>query len=87
MQTYVKHFLGSERMYRAARAYRASIFEHHFDNAKNLTGVVHWLEDFLKKLNARLHQEEKGLKVDYVVLFVYCLNYVPLKLEYVVPVV
>lgn len=32
-------------------------------------------------------QEEKGLKVDYVVLVVYCLNYVPLKLEYVVPVV
>jgi hypothetical protein len=62
MQTYVKHFSGSERMYPAVRAYRASIFEHHFDNAKNLTRVVHWLEDFFKKLYARLHPRRERLE-------------------------
>jgi hypothetical protein len=41
MYNYVKHFYGSEHMYPAARAYKASIFEHHFDNVKNLTGVKH----------------------------------------------
>lgn len=33
-------------MYPAARAYKASIFEHHFDNVKNLTGVKHRLHEW-----------------------------------------
>lgn len=28
------------------RAYKASIFEHHLDNVKNLTRVKHWLEEW-----------------------------------------
>jgi hypothetical protein len=45
MYNYVKHLYGLEHMYPAARAYKASIFEHHFDNVKNLTGVKHWLHE------------------------------------------
>ena len=46
MQNYVKHFSGSEHMYPAARAYRSTVFEHHFANVRDVMGVKNWLDEW-----------------------------------------
>jgi hypothetical protein len=46
MQNYVKHFTGSEHMYPAARAYRNTIFEHHFSKARDIPGVKQWIDEW-----------------------------------------
>jgi hypothetical protein len=65
MQNYVKHFSGSEHMYPAARAYRVPIFEHHFDNVKDLTGVKHWLDEWHPLLWYRCGFNT-AIKCDYI---------------------
>ena len=46
MQNYIKHFTGSEHMYLAAKAYRNTIFEHHFSNARDILGVKQWIDEW-----------------------------------------
>lgn len=56
-------------MYLVARAYMVSIFEHHFDNVKGLTGVKHsdflspWIpsKSFVIKSALRLRLDSKEL--------------------------
>jgi transposase-like protein len=65
MQNYVKYFSSLEHIYPAARAYMASIFEHHFDNVKNMTRVKHWLDEWHPLLWYRCGFH-RAIKCDYI---------------------
>ncbi|XP_020406494.1 uncharacterized protein [Zea mays] len=65
MQNYVKHFTGSEHMYPAARAYRNTIFEHHFSKARDILGVKQWIDEWHPLLWYRCGFNT-AIKCDYI---------------------
>jgi hypothetical protein len=65
MQNYVKHFSGSEHMYPAARAYRNTIFEHHFSKVRDIPGVKQWIDEWHPLLWYRCGFNT-AIKCDYI---------------------
>jgi hypothetical protein len=50
MGNYVKHSVGSEHMYPAARAYRREVYEHHISQVRSVPKILEYLDQHHKFL-------------------------------------